>query len=96
MIGFGITFIGIEIMEVCITALVAKFTPPHLLKGLLNPSFLLTFAGTVGRTIGFLTITLADLGKVEHDSFDHITNYTFTPMLVIYLVLFIITNCIYD
>lgn len=63
MIGFVITYIGIEIMEVAITALTAKFTPPNLLKGNLNPSFLLTFAGTIGRTIGCLAITLADLGN---------------------------------
>jgi hypothetical protein len=66
MFGFAITFIGIEIMEVSITTLTAKFTPPNLLKGLLNPSFLLTFAGTIGRTIGCLTITLADLVKPTH------------------------------
>lgn len=66
MVGFVITFIGIEIMEVVITALMAKFTPPNLIRGLLNPSFLLTFAGTIGRTLGCLSITLADLGSVNH------------------------------
>jgi len=30
MIGFSITFIGIEIMEEAIAALTAKFTPPNL------------------------------------------------------------------
>jgi len=65
--GFIITFIGIEIMDYPITALTAKFTPPHLGKGILNPSFLLTFAATFGRTIGCLTITLADLVDIEKE-----------------------------
>lgn len=56
------TFVGIEIMEVAIAALTAKFTPHHLIKGNLNPSFLLTIAGTAGRTLGCLIITLTDLG----------------------------------
>lgn len=30
MVGFAITFVGIEIMEVAIAALTAKFTPPNL------------------------------------------------------------------
>ena len=59
------TFIGIEIMEVAIAALTAKFTPPNLQRGNLNPSFLLTFAGTIGRTLGCLIITLTDLGRVD-------------------------------
>ncbi|CDW89208.1 major facilitator superfamily [Stylonychia lemnae] len=96
MVGFTITFIGIEIMEVAIAALTAKFTPPNLQKGLMNPSFLLTFAGTIGRTIGCLAITLADIGNEAQQSFEHITNYTFAPMIGIYLVLFITTNCIYE
>lgn len=69
MIGFAITYIGIEIMEFSVTALTARLTPPNLLKGIFNPSFLLTFAGTIGRVIGCLTITLADLGKVKEESF---------------------------
>ena len=65
LLGFAITYIGIEIMEVAITTLTAKLTPPNLLKGPFNPSFLLTFTGTIGRTLGCLTITLADLAKVR-------------------------------
>jgi hypothetical protein len=64
MIGFSLTYIGIEIMEFAITTLTAKLTPPNLMKGIFNPSFLLTIAGTVGRTIGCFSITIADLAKV--------------------------------
>eukprot|EP00347_Sterkiella_histriomuscorum_P006843 403351220 len=81
MIGFSVTFIGIEIMEVAIAALTAKFTPPNLQRGNLNPSFLLTFAGTIGRTLGCLIITLTDLGRVDQSELDNVTNYTFIPML---------------
>lgn len=60
-IGFTITFIGIEILDVAITTLASKFTPPNLVRGVFNPSFLLTFAGTIGRTLGCFSITLANL-----------------------------------
>ena len=99
MVGFAITFMGIEIMEVAVTTLTAKYTPPNLHKGYLNPSFLITFAGTLGKTFGCLTITLADLvarWRVQEETFKHITNYTYMPILGIFLVLFIITNCIYE
>ena len=48
-------------MEIVITTLTSKFTPPNLVKGFLNPSFLLTFSGTLGRTIGCLSITIVTL-----------------------------------
>jgi hypothetical protein len=97
MVGFAITFIGIEIMEVAVTTLTAKFTPPNLTKGFLNPSFLLTFAGTLGRTIGCLSITIANLWhKVDQENFEHITNYTYFPIFIIFMALFVITNCIYE
>ena len=68
VVGFAITFVGIEIMEFAITTLTAKLTPPHLMKGSLNPSFLLTFAGLIGRTLGCFSISLVDLVVVEQAS----------------------------
>ena len=65
MIGFALTYIGIEIMEFAITTLTAKLTPPNLMKGIYNPSFLLTIAGTIGRTIGCFSITLADIAVIK-------------------------------
>lgn len=66
MIGFTITYIGIEIMDVAITALISKFTPPNIIRGAFNPSFLLTVFGNIGRMFGNLTITLCGVVAINN------------------------------
>lgn len=51
-------------MDIAITSLTAKVTPPSILRSYFNPSFLITFTATLGRTVGCFSITLADLAHL--------------------------------
>jgi len=60
-IGFMISFIATEMMEVAITNLTSSVAPAHLYRSKFNPSFMLTFIGLIGRLIGCLLLPLTDM-----------------------------------
>mmetsp|Transcript_26889 Transcript_26889/g.25944 ORF Transcript_26889/g.25944 Transcript_26889/m.25944 type:complete len:181 (+) Transcript_26889:2070-2612(+) len=97
IIGFSISFIGIEIMDVPMGQLIAKVAPVHTMRGYFNPSFTVTIASTLGRSIGCLSITLADISHVIGGThLQSIANYTFIPLFMMYLTLFLISICSYQ
>jgi len=93
VVGFFLTFVGIELMEIPLTILIAKTTPAYQIKNFWNSSFLVTFLGTAGRFFGCFFV--AAIGLL-HPPIDEISNYIFIPIFAILLLLFILTNCTYE
>ena len=92
-IGFMISFIATEMMEVAITNLTANVVPPHLYRSRFNPSFMLTFTGLVGRFIGCMLLPVIDYLSVTNEYRQLIVNM-YTPMIIVTILMLITSGII--
>ena len=52
MVGFVLTYLSIESMELPLVFLAAKFSPSALEKGDFNSNYVMTTTGTIGKFLG--------------------------------------------
>ena len=71
-------FLGTNMLEAPIMSILSKTIPPKWAKGTFNSGLLATEAGTFGRVLGDLIISIAGLAGI-----DRILDLTFVPMTVI-------------
>lgn len=83
-----------EMQEVAITNLSANVAPRHLYQQKLNPSFMLTFSGTVGRTLGCLMLTLVN--QFSYQDYQILIAIVFAPLMMCYGALLILSVCFFS
>ena len=88
-IGFMISFIATEMMEVAITNLTANVAPSHLYRSKFNPSFMLTLIGLLGRFLGCLLLPLTDL-VFQTNEYKELITYMYTPIIVLAAIFLIV------
>ncbi len=88
-IGFMISFIATEMMEVAITNLTANVAPSHLYRSKFNPSFMLTLIGLVGRFVGCLLLPLTDL-LTETNEYRQLIINMYSPVIILALIFMVL------
>lgn len=79
-------FLGTNMLEAPIMSILSKTIPPQWAKGTFNSGLLATEAGTFGRVLGDVIISLAGLAGI-----DRILDLTFVPMTVLMVGTLLIT-----
>ncbi len=72
-------------------SLLSKTIPKTFAKGTFNSGLLATEAGTFGRALGDIAITVVGLPGIQY-----VLNYTFVPLLVISLWTILYTLRVYS
>lgn len=88
--GGVIIFVSTNVLEGVNMALLSKTIPKAFAKGTFNSGLLATEAGTFGRTLGDVAITVVGLPGIQY-----VLNWTFVPLLVICLVTILYTVRVY-
>ncbi|KAI9916894.1 hypothetical protein PsorP6_017801 [Peronosclerospora sorghi] len=88
--GGVIIFISTNVLEGVNMSLLSKTIPKSFAKGTFNSGLLATEAGTFGRAIGDVTITLAGLPGIQY-----VLNWTFVPLLALSLLTILYTGRVY-
>lgn len=89
--GGVIIFISTNVLEGVNMSMLSKTIPKSFAKGTFNSGLLATEAGTLGRAIGDITITLVGLPGVQY-----VLNWTFAPLIAISLATILYTRRVYD
>lgn len=76
--GGVIIFVSTNVLEGVNMALLSKTIPKAFAKGTFNSGLLATEAGTFGRTLGDVAITVVGLPGIQY-----VLNWTFVPLLVV-------------
>ncbi len=87
-IGYMISFIATEMMEVAITNLTANVVPIDIYRSNFNPSFMLTLIGLIGRFIGCMLLPVTDYFSETNEYRQLIINM-YTPIIFITSILLI-------
>lgn len=88
--GGVIIFISTNVLEGVNMALLSKTIPKSFAKGTFNSGLLATEAGTMGRTLGDVAITVVGLPGIQY-----VLNGTFIPLVVISLLTILYTVRVY-
>ena len=79
--GLVFVFLACQIMEGVSTSILSKCMPAHMASGIFNSGFISTQAGTSGRAVGNVSISLAGYGGLFA-----IENLIFIPLVVFTLL----------
>ncbi|CEG37548.1 spx domain-containing membrane protein [Plasmopara halstedii] len=90
VVGGVIIFISTNVLEGVNMSLLSKTIPKSFAKGTFNSGLLATEAGTFGRAIGDIAITLVGLPGIQY-----VLNYTFAPLSAISLLTILYTSRVY-
>lgn len=88
--GGVIIFISTNVLEGVNMSLLSKTIPKSFARGTFNSGLLATEAGTLGRAIGDVAITLVGLPGIQY-----VLNYTFAPLLLTSIVTLLYTTRVY-
>jgi MFS family permease len=88
--GGVIIFISTNVLEGVNMALLSKTIPKAFAKGTFNSGLLATEAGTFGRTLGDVAITVVGLPGIQY-----VLNWTFVPLLLVCLGTILYTVRVY-
>ncbi|GMF19699.1 unnamed protein product [Phytophthora fragariaefolia] len=88
--GGVIIFISTNVLEGVNMSLLSKTIPKSFAKGTFNSGLLATEAGTLGRAIGDVAITVVGLPGIQY-----VLNWTFAPLIAISLVTILYTGRVY-
>jgi MFS family permease len=86
ILGGVIIFISTNVLEGVNMALLSKTIPKSFAKGTFNSGLLATEAGTLGRALGDIFITVVGLPGIQY-----VLNWTFVPLLMICLLTILYT-----
>ncbi|KAH7459756.1 hypothetical protein PRIC1_011015 [Phytophthora ramorum] len=88
--GGVIIFISTNVLEGVNMSLLSKTIPKSFAKGTFNSGLLATEAGTFGRAIGDVAITVVGLPGIQY-----VLNWTFAPLIAISLLTILYTGRVY-
>ncbi|KAG7379205.1 hypothetical protein PHYBOEH_012027 [Phytophthora boehmeriae] len=88
--GGVIIFISTNVLEGVNMSLLSKTIPKAFAKGTFNSGLLATEAGTLGRAIGDVAITVVGLPGIQY-----VLNYTFAPLIALSLLTILYTWRVY-
>lgn len=88
--GGVIIFISTNVLEGVNMSLLSKTIPKSFARGTFNSGLLATEAGTLGRAIGDVAITLVGLPGIQY-----VLNYTFAPVLATAIITLLYTTRVY-
>ncbi|TMW66755.1 hypothetical protein Poli38472_014067 [Pythium oligandrum] len=91
IVGGIIIFISTNVLEGVNMSLLSKTIPKAFARGTFNSGLLATEAGTFGRALGDVLITLVGLPGIQY-----VLNWTFAPMLVISALTILYTLRVYS
>ncbi|KAF1785220.1 Major facilitator superfamily domain [Phytophthora cactorum] len=90
-VGVGvIIFISTNVLEGVNMSLLSKTIPKSFAKGTFNSGLLATEAGTFGRAIGDIAITVVGLPGIQY-----VLNWTFVPLIAVSLLTILYTGRVY-
>ncbi|OWZ12753.1 Major Facilitator Superfamily (MFS) transporter [Phytophthora megakarya] len=90
VVGGVIIFISTNVLEGVNMSLLSKTIPKSFAKGTFNSGLLATEAGTFGRAIGDIAITVVGLPGIQY-----VLNWTFVPLIAISLFTILYTGRVY-
>ncbi|ETN15168.1 hypothetical protein PPTG_07346 [Phytophthora nicotianae INRA-310] len=88
--GGVIIFISTNVLEGVNMSLLSKTIPKSFAKGTFNSGLLATEAGTFGRAIGDIAITVVGLPGIQY-----VLNWTFVPLIAVSLLTILYTARVY-
>ncbi|TDH72241.1 hypothetical protein CCR75_002747 [Bremia lactucae] len=91
VVGGVIIFISTNVLEGVNMSLLSKTIPKSFAKGTFNSGLLATEAGTFGRAIGDVAITVVGLPGIRY-----VLNWTFAPLTAISLLTILYTGRVYN
>ncbi|KAF1785213.1 Major facilitator superfamily domain [Phytophthora cactorum] len=90
VVGGVIIFISTNVLEGVNMSLLSKTIPKSFAKGTFNSGLLATEAGTFGRAIGDIAITVVGLPGIQY-----VLNWTFVPLIAVSLLTILYTGRVY-